>query len=78
MGSTGIKAACRTLMKWTPGVDFINFQHTAFMLVDPDSAKKIQLSHQYPFMLLGSTGAKAAHIMLMKSTPEAERTRTNF
>ena len=33
--------------------------------------KKIQLSHKYLFMLLGSTGAKAVRRTLMKLTPGA-------
>ncbi len=51
-----------------PGVDFINVQRTAFTLVDPESAK-IQFSHQYLFMLLGSTSVKAVSRTLMKLTP---------
>jgi len=49
------------------GVDFINVQHTAFPLVDPESAK-IQLSHQYLFTLSGSTSVKAVSKTLMKLT----------
>jgi len=39
-GSTGIKAAGRTLMNLTPGVNFTNILHTAFTLVGPKSAKQ--------------------------------------
>ncbi len=41
---------------------------TAFTPVAPKSVKN-QSSCQYLFMLLGSTGAKAARRMLMKLTP---------
>jgi len=51
-----------------PGLNFINVLCTAFMLVDPQSVK-IQLSRQYLLTLLGSTGTKSAHRMLMKLTP---------
>jgi len=56
------------LMKLTPGLNFINALCTAFKRKDPKSVK-IQLSCQYLFTLLGSTGAKAARRMLMKLTP---------
>jgi len=42
-----------------PGVNFINVQSTAFMLVDPDSAKNTVKS-SVSFTLLGSTRVKAA------------------
>jgi len=45
-----------------------------FTTVAPKSVQ-IQTSHQYLFMHLGSTGAKAAHRTLMKLTPGIERTR---
>jgi len=44
------------------------YLRTAFTPVAPKSVR-IQSSCQYLFMLLGSTGAKAAHRMLMKLTP---------
>ncbi len=50
------------------GVNFINVQCTAFMLVDPESAK-IQLSHQYIFTLSESTSVIAVRRTLMKLTP---------
>ncbi len=40
-GTTCVKAVRRTLMKLSPGVNFINILYTAFTLVDPKSAKKI-------------------------------------
>ncbi len=57
------------LVKLTTGLNFINFLHTAFMLVGPKSVR-IQSSSQYLFTLLGSTGAKAARRTLMKLTPD--------
>jgi hypothetical protein len=36
------------------GVNFANVLRTAFTLVDPESVKKIQLSHLYLFTLAGS------------------------
>jgi hypothetical protein len=39
LGSTGAKAAHRTLMKLTQGVNFINVLCKAFTLLDPKSAK---------------------------------------
>ncbi len=64
----GAKAARRTLMKLTPGLNFINVLHTAFTHVDPESVR-IQSNPQYLFTLLGSTGAKAVRRKLMKLTP---------
>jgi len=58
LGSTSIKAACKMLMKLTLGINFINVLHTAFTCADPKNGK-IQLSCQYIFTLLGSTGIKA-------------------
>jgi len=43
--------------------------HIAFTLVAPKSIR-IQSSCQYLFMLLGSTGTKAARRALMKLTPD--------
>ncbi len=34
-----IKAASKMLVKWTPGLNFINVLCTAFTLVDPKSVK---------------------------------------
>jgi len=44
------------------------YLHTAFTPVSPKRVR-IQSSFQYLFMLLGSTGAKAACRMMMKLTP---------
>jgi len=38
--STGAKAARRTLMKLTPGLNFINILRTTFTFADPKSAKR--------------------------------------
>jgi len=40
MGSESVKAASRTLMKLSPGVNFTNVLSTAFTFVDPESVKK--------------------------------------
>ncbi len=60
-------------MKLTPGLDFINVQHTAVTLEGPKSIK-IQLSHKYLFTLSVSTSIKAAQRMLMKLTPGRKQT----
>jgi len=44
------------------------YTQLSFTPVAPKSVR-VQSGHQYLFMLLGYTGAKAAHITLMKSTP---------
>ena len=67
-GSVHVKPSCRMLMKLTPGLNFINIQHTAFTLTDSKRVK-IQSSCQSFFMLSGSTNVKAVHKMLMKLTP---------
>jgi len=64
-GSACAKAACRMLMKLTPGVDF----KEAFMCLDPKSVK-IQSSRLYIFVLLVSAHVNASSKMLMKLTPE--------
>ena len=51
-----------------PGLNFINVLRTAFTLVDPKSIKKIDDLTVF-YTLLGSTGVKAVHRTLMKSTP---------
>jgi len=38
-GSAGMKAACRTLVKLTPGLNFTNILWAAFTLKDPKSTK---------------------------------------
>jgi len=61
---------CQSLpVKGAPGVNFINVLRTTFTLADHKSVKKIQLSHKYLFMLLGSSSAKAVSKTLMKLSP---------
>ncbi len=54
-------------MKLTTRLNFINVLCTAFTPIAPKSVR-IQSSFQYIFMLLGSTGTKAAGRTLMKLT----------
>jgi len=54
------------------GVNFINVLHTAFMLADPKSVKKIDNLTVF-FTLLGSTSAKAVRRTLMKLIPGGQR-----
>jgi len=74
--SVGAKAAQRTLMKLTTGLNFINVLHTAFTLIAPKSVR-IQSSCQYLFTLLGSTIVKAIvkSRTLMKLTPEGSQVK---
>jgi len=51
-----------------PGVNFINILHAAFTCADPKSIKFLS-SFPYLFALLRRACIKAAHKMLMKSTP---------
>ena len=60
-----IKAECKTLMKLSPGVNFINVIHTSFILVDPKIEKKID-NLTVIFTQLGSACIKAVCKMLMK------------
>jgi len=64
------KCACKTLMKLTPGVNFINILRAAFAPVDPKSVKRYwQLD--WILTLLEATGVKAVRKnMLVKSTPD--------
>ena len=59
------------MVKMTRGVNFNNVLPAAFTLADPKSAKK-QLDLTVFFALLGSACVKAAHIMLMKLTPDRD------
>jgi len=73
LGSTGVKAVCRKLMKLTPELNFINILLTAFTRIDPKRVKKtVKLS--IFFMLLGSTSLKAARKMLVTLTPGVDFT----
>jgi len=52
-GSTSVKAVHRTLVKLTPGVNFINVLLAAFSWEDPKRVKR-QSSHERLYALLGS------------------------
>jgi hypothetical protein len=65
LGSMSVKAVSKTLMKLTPGLNFIKVLRTAFTPVAPQSA---QSSCQYLFTLLGTTSVKAVLRTLMKLT----------
>jgi len=70
LGSAHVKAAHKTLMKWTPGVNFINILRAAFIRGDPESVQKIDnFNLTVIFTHLGSAHIKAAHKTLMKLTP---------
>ena len=70
LGSSSVKAACRMLMKLTPGFYLTNILLAAFALADPASAKKTVKSSSC-FVLLGSVSVKAAHRTLVKLTPDS-------
>jgi len=55
------------LVKLTPGSISPTYFRAAFTPVPPKSVTN-QSSHQYLFTLLGSMGAKATHVTLMKLT----------
>ena len=57
-GSTCAKAAHRTLVKLTQGVNFINVPSTAFAPIDPNSVKRY-CQFDWILMLLGDTCIKA-------------------
>ncbi len=67
-GSASVKAVRKTLVKLTPGLNFINILPTAFMPVALKSVR-VQSSRQYLFKLLGPTSTKAVRKMFMKLTP---------
>jgi hypothetical protein len=69
LGSASIKAVCRTLMKLSPGVNFINILCSALTLVDLKSVKSTAKSYKYLFTLSGSASVKAVPRMLMKLSP---------
>jgi hypothetical protein len=68
LGSSHEKAGHRTLMKLTPGFNFINVLLSAFAQTGPKSVKKAVKSFSH-FEFLGSTPVKAARKMLMTLTP---------
>ena len=69
LGSTGVKAVRRMLMKLSPGVNFINVLRAAFVPVDPKSVKRYwQLD--WILTLLGAMSVKAVLRTLMKLSPD--------
>jgi len=62
------KTVLKMLVKLTPCVNFINVLQAAFEHADPKSVKKTD-NLKVSFTLSGFACAKAAHRMLMKSTP---------
>jgi len=68
LGSAFVKAAHRTFMKLTPGVNFINIFCTAFVPAGPKSIKR-HWQNNWNFKLLGSAWVKALCRTLMKLTP---------
>jgi hypothetical protein len=67
LGSTSVKAASKTLMKLTPGLNFINILDTALTLEDPKSVKKTVKSF-YALDFWNLRVKKLCVNMLMKST----------
>ena len=65
----GAKAACKMLVKLTPGVNFTNVLQAAFTSADPKSTKKTVKLSSF-IALLGFAHVKAAHRMLVKLTPD--------
>jgi len=57
-----------TAASFASGANFTNILCEAFISADPKSIK-IQSSHRYLFVLLGSALVKAAHKTLLKLTP---------
>ncbi len=66
--SSSIKAPCKMLVKFTPGVNFINISGTAFMCTNPKCAKR-ESCHNCLFVLFLSLSIKYACKMLVKFTP---------
>jgi len=77
-GDTKHKLLNENMATTEPGVNFTSFLRAAFTLRDPESAKKIQLSHQYLFLLSGSASIKAGHRTLMKLSPWSRSYKTFF
>jgi len=71
LGSMSVKAAHKTLVKLTPGVDFTNILCSAFMHANTKSTKIWIFDCIFP--LLGSALVKALRKVLAKLTPQRER-----
>jgi len=69
LGSAGVKAVRKTLMKLSDGVIFINVLQAAFVHADPKSAKNDSQVISL-FALSGSERIKVLCKMFMKLTPE--------
>jgi len=63
-----VKAACKTLVKLTPGLNVINILSTAFTHTYPESLKDADDLTVF-FYLSGSMSVKALRKMLVKLTP---------
>ncbi len=72
---TNENAACKVLVKVTPGLNFINVPHTAFKCADPRSIKKTVKLVIF-FMVLCSALIKAACKVLVKLTPGVTKNET--
>jgi len=65
LGSADIKLARKTLVKLTPGLNFINVLRTAFTRAEEEVTDDLTVF----FTLLGSTSIKASRKTLVKLTP---------
>ncbi len=72
-----VKAARKTLVKLTPGGNFINGVHKAFTHIYPKSANKT-VTWSVFFALLESECVKAARKALVKLTPDRVLTGSLF
>jgi len=70
LGSAGVKVVHRTLMKSTPGVNFINVLRAAFTSAEPKSLKKTASSHQSFLRFWDLHMQKLFVNMLVKLTPD--------
>jgi len=68
LGASLIKAACKMLVKLTPGLNFINVVSTYFTLADPKSVKRY-CRLDLVLTLLGSAHVKAVLRTLMILAP---------
>ncbi len=73
----GLKAACRTLMKLTPGAYIINILRTAFVLVDPESVK-ITVKSSVSFYAFGIYERKSCAYNVDEIEPKSQSYQTFF
>ncbi len=71
LDSACVKTAHKTLVKLTPGLNFINVLGTVFMSVDPKSVKITVKSLVSSY----TKSIKAVHKMLIKLTPDRNEPR---